>query len=151
MRESRRLVGVETLTGGDIYRSGPQTARTYPDSVAVGYFPVNLRGCRGLSSFEPELEDATDVSSSAGPFEVPIGTLIPTHVDGLLAAEKNISASRIASSAIRLQPIAFAVGQAAGALASLAADQHAAPRAVDSDEVREALKQSDAQIDSGRE
>lgn len=150
VRESRRLVGVETLTGRDIYRNGSQAARTFPNSVAVGYFPVNLRGCRGFASFEHGLDEAADVSSSAGPFEVPIGALIPTNVDGLLAAEKNISVSRIAASAIRLQPIAFAVGQAAGALASLAADQHAAPRAVDSDAVRDVLRSSDLQIDSGR-
>lgn len=150
VRESRRLVGVETLTGRDVARAGGTPARQYADSVAVGYFPVNLRRCRAPENLETGLDSAEDVTGSAGPFEVPIGTLIPTNVDGLLAAEKNISASRIAASAVRLQPIAFAIGQAAGALASLAADQHAAPRAVDPDDVRQALKKSDVQIDSVR-
>jgi hypothetical protein len=149
VRESRRLVGVQTLTGRDIRRDAGQDVRFFPDSVAVGYFPVDLRRCGAAHTLERELESIEDETHAAGPFEVPIGTLIPTNVDGLLAAEKNISVSRIAASAIRLQPIAFAIGQAAGALAALAADQHAAPRAVDPASVRDALAKANVQIDVG--
>ena len=66
-----------------------------------------------------------------GPFQIPIETLIQEKVDGLLAAEKNISESRVASTATRLQPIAVLTGQAAGALAAIAIAENRTPRQVD--------------------
>jgi hypothetical protein len=45
--------------------------------------------------------------------------MIPKDVDGFLAIEKNMSMSRLAAGAIRLQPISMMIGQAAGALAAL--------------------------------
>ena len=46
--------------------------------------------------------------------------LIPEWVDGLLAAEKNISTTRLASGAIRLHPTVSGIGEAAGTAAALA-------------------------------
>jgi hypothetical protein len=46
--------------------------------------------------------------------------MIPKDADGFLAVEKNMSMSRLAAGAIRLQPISMMTGQAAGALAALA-------------------------------
>jgi hypothetical protein len=63
-------------------------------------------------------------------------------VDGLLAAEKNISQSRLANGATRLQPIAMLTGQAAGALAGLAIATHRQPRAIPADAVQLVLLRS---------
>ena len=54
-----------------------------------------------------------------GPFQVPLRALIPSGIEGLLAAEKNLSMTRLASGALRLQPISMMTGQAAGALAAI--------------------------------
>ena len=59
-----------------------------------------------------------------------MGVLIPEKVDGLLAAEKNISVSRIVNGSTRLQPVTMLTGQAAGALAAEAVRQKAEPRQV---------------------
>jgi hypothetical protein len=82
-----------------------------------------------------------------GPFEVPLGALVPAHTDGLIVAEGSISASRIAASAARQQPVAFSIGQAAGALAAIAAKAHVVPRAVSAAHVRQVLGAAHAQID----
>ena len=65
-----------------------------------------------------------------GDFQVPMDILIPRNVDGLIAAEKNLSMSRISAGALRLQPICMMTGQAAGALAAVAVRENIQPRYV---------------------
>jgi hypothetical protein len=134
VREARRLVGAETLTGNELAAAWqtPKNTPHYSDSIAVGYYPMDLHQCRQASSLEPQFDATSDISAkyAGGAFEVPMGALIPEHTDGLLAAEKNISASRQAAGAIREQPIAMDIGQAVGALAALAVRQHIQPRQV---------------------
>jgi hypothetical protein len=151
VREGRRVVGVETLTGRDIERNPTMhiAAREFDDSIAVGYFLSDLHGCGTANSLETRLDPVSLLSAprTMGPFEVPLGALVPAHTDGLLVAEGSVSASRIAASAVRQQPVAFSIGQAAGALASLAAKAHVAPRAVSASHVRQVLSSAHAQID----
>ena len=56
-------------------------------------------------------------------FGLPLGTMIPQEVDGLIVAEKSISVSNIANGTTRLQPVVMQIGQAAGALAALSVGQ----------------------------
>lgn len=51
-------------------------------------------------------------------------------IDGFIPAEKNISQSRLASGATRLQPVTMLTGQAAGTIAALACRCDVAPRDV---------------------
>jgi FAD dependent oxidoreductase len=147
IRESNRLVGETTLTGGDIRREhswGPSVIG-YTDGIAVGNYADDLHGCNNKPEFfEQDLEHITDLPPGFrfGPFQVPLRALIPEKVDGLLAAEKNISQSRIANGATRLQPITMLTGQAAGALAGLAIAMHRQPRAVPANAVQLVLLRS---------
>lgn len=146
VREGRRLIGIETLTGHELaisYRDRKNTP-TYPNSIAVGYYPMDVHECKAPSTLEPQYDGPTDIPSThtGGAFEVPLGVLIPQTVDGLLAAEKNISASRGANGAIREQPISMDIGQAAGALAALSAKNNTEPRLVSAQTVQAALLSS---------
>lgn len=142
VREGRRLIGVETLTGNEVAKAeqDPAQAQKYPDSIAVGYYPMDLHACH--APLEAALDSPSDLKQvfTGGAFEVPLGTLIPEKIDGLLAVEKNISVSREANGAIREQPIAMDTGQAAGALAALAARSHQQPRGVPYQSVQKALE-----------
>jgi hypothetical protein len=146
VRESQRLIGEYTLTGGDIRRERQRGMSVigFPDAIAVGDYPDDLHGCSDPGDFEIELEHFTDLPPEArsGPFEVPLRSLIPEKVDGLLAAEKNISQSRLANGATRLQPITMLTGQAAGALAALAIAEDVQPRMVAEQRVQVALLQA---------
>jgi hypothetical protein len=147
IRESNRLVGETTLTGGDIRRESnwAMSVIGYTDAIAVGDYADDLHGCNSKPEFfETDLEHITDLSPGfrPGPFQVPLRALIPEKVDGLLAAEKNISQSRLANGATRLQPITMLTGQAAGALAGLAVSKHVQPRAVPADAVQLVLLHS---------
>ncbi len=77
-------------------------------------------------------------------FSVPLGALIPATVDGLLVADKAISVSNVANGTTRLQPVVLLTGQAAGALAALAARQGREPRAVPVRAVQRALLEAGA-------
>ena len=48
---------------------------------------------------------------------------------------------------IREQPIAFAIGQAAGALAAEAVKEHVAPRRVPASRIRDILRRAHAVVD----
>jgi len=147
VREGRRLVGEQTLTGTDLSKR-PWTAGNpmpqYANSIAVGYYKMDLHGCNQPADLEPGLDNSSELSSDpkSGPFEIPMGVLIPQKVDGLLAAEKNISVSRLAEGAVREQPIAMDTGQAAGALAVLAVQKHEQPRFVAAADVQTVLKKA---------
>lgn len=54
---------------------------------------------------------------------MPLGTLIPQDVEGLIVAEKSISVSNIVNGTTRLQPVVMQIGQAAGTLAALSIEQ----------------------------
>lgn len=146
IRESQRLVGEYTLTAGDIRREhqGAPSVSGFGDSIAVGDYADDLHACDQESDLEPELEHVVDRPPGfrSGPFEVPLRSLIPEQVDGLLAAEKNISESRLANGATRLQPITMLTGEAAGTLAALAVKQGIQPRAVPAEQVQIALLHS---------
>jgi hypothetical protein len=144
VRESRRMVGVHTLTAGDIRREGvpPRASRTFASSIALGDYPADLHGCSEEPTLEFELERTADRPSAGtrgGLFQVPIETLIPQSTDGFLAAEKNISQTRLANGATRLQPITMLTGQAAGLLAALAVESGIPPRRVSVGKVQKIL------------
>ncbi len=138
VRESRRMVGLHTLTASEIRRPTPTP---YPTSVAVASYAVDLHACDAESDLEADLERASDrpAGFAAGAFQIPFESFIPVDVDGFLPAEKNLSQSRFVSGATRLQPSTMHTGQAAGAIAALASRSGRAPRDVDPLEVQLAL------------
>ncbi|MDR1649108.1 MAG: FAD-dependent oxidoreductase [Synergistaceae bacterium] len=147
VRESRRAVGDYTLTSSELlrnslsYRDG-QTSHEFGDAIAIGGYILDLHGANTDSDMEWEMgEKAASVAANRprGPFQVPLRILIPRDVEGLLAAEKNLSMSRLAAGALRLQPICMMVGQAAGALAALSAKAGVPPREVPPVKVQRAL------------
>lgn len=72
-------------------------------------------------------------------YGLPLGTLIPKDVEGLIVAEKSISVSNIINGTTRLQPMVMQIGQAAGALAALAVKEGKNIREVSVREVQNAI------------
>lgn len=132
VRESRRMIGLHTLTASEIKRVGdpPRGQIQFPNSVAIGDYPNDLHNCSTNDTLELSLENRNDVPPvwTAGPFGIPFESFIPTTVDGFVAAEKNISQTRLVNGATRLQPITMLTGQAAGTIAALSVQHHIQPR-----------------------
>jgi hypothetical protein len=151
VRESRRAVGEHTLTSGELlqnslsYRDG-RTSHEFSDAIAIGGYILDLHGADTDEKMEWNLGEkasSVEVNRPRGPFQAPLDILIPKDVEGLLVAEKNLSMTRLAAGALRLQPICMMVGQAAGALAALAARSGVAPRDVPPVRVQRALLEAD--------
>lgn len=150
VRESRRLLGLHTLTGEEILRVVPNglpdiwgvtlMAKTnFPSALAIGYYFMDLHDSKKPADFEADTTDGELMTkfnngvekNRGGPFQVPFECFIPETIDGLLAAEKNISVSRLVNGATRLQPITMLTGQAAGAIAAIAVKKNIQPRSLD--------------------
>jgi len=126
-RESRRVVGLKTVTELDILPvAGGRVAALDRDWIAFGNY-ANDHHYPG---------DRWPVASKATvwggrwtgtPFGIPYGALVPATVDGLLVTERNISVSHIANGATRLQPLVLNLGQVAGLAAALCVERGLSP------------------------
>jgi len=138
VRESRRILGDTTLTSSMLlknslsYRDG-KTGLEFHDAIAIGRYNIDLHNSGEPADIENSLGETSasiNANRPRGNFQIPLYALIPAEVDGFIAAEKNLSMSRLASGALRLQPICMMTGQAAGALASIAVRENIPPRSV---------------------
>lgn len=118
VRETVRIVGEATVTLKD-YESG----RVWPEAICYACYPIDIHG---LSSNEWQAWPLAEGVAAT----VPRGALIPAGCPDLLAAGRLISSDRLAHSALRVEATAMATGQAAGALATLAAADRTSPSAV---------------------
>ena len=85
------------------------SAETFPDSVGVGSYRIDLHPSTGGDNY-------IDISSL--PFQIPLGALIPRRVENLLPACKNLGTTHITNGCFRLHPVEWGIGEAAGALAA---------------------------------
>ena len=134
-RESRRIHGVVRYDLNHMTHPYDQQQKLYRTSIAVGDYPVDHHHTR----YKGEEELPNLYFHPVPSFGVPLGVLVPLDVDGLIVAEKSISVSNIANGSTRLQPVVMQIGQAAGALASLAVKQNCEVRNVPVRDVQDAI------------
>ena len=137
-REGRRLKGMVRLTVNnitDIYEGDP----LYRTGISVGDYPIDHHhACN---------PDAPVIRFPPVPsFSVPLGSLIPQKIEGLIVADKAISVSNIMNGATRLQPCVLLTGQAAGTLAALASNANQNVRDVNIRAVQQALLDANAYL-----
>lgn len=153
-RETRRLDGLTMLTMNELINPYKAGTDLYKTAIGVGDYPLDHH--RRLNPSPPDslLEDGDrepfefethyDAFPPIPSFSVPLGSLIPKEIDGLIVAEKSISVSSIANGSSRLQPVVMTIGQAAGAAAALSIKQGIQPRDISIREVQQKLLDADA-------
>ena len=127
IRESRRIVGVYTLTADDIVN-----ARTFVDAVARSAYPIDIHNPSGAGTTTRRLPPGSS-------YEIPYRCLVPLHAERLLVAGRCISTTHEALASTRLTPTVMTLGQAAGTAAALSLADDRALRAIDVDALRAAL------------
>lgn len=127
VRETRRVEGLYTLTGSDILEG-----TAFPDPIAMGGYPIDIHS-------PDKAETTTFGMGKSVRYEIPMRCLLVQHPSNLIVAGRCISASNEAMAAIRVSPIAMAIGQAAGTIASVALDLKVAPNEVPYESVRKKL------------
>ncbi|MDD4892066.1 MAG: FAD-dependent oxidoreductase [Phycisphaerae bacterium] len=132
IRETVTIVGQSTITADD-YASG----RRWDDAVCYSYYPVDLHASDDLDI------DIRSLAPGAVP-TIPRGAMLPVGGPRLIVAGRTISGDRAANSAYRCQASCMAIGQAAGALASLAAADGCEPAAVPLPRLHDLLRRGGA-------
>ena len=144
------MLGVYTLNSYAIHKNSMswrngERNNEFPDSIAIAGYNMDLHGGDDDDDIESSLSEKQSsifAHMPQGAFQVPISIFMNDSVDNFIPAEKNLSMSRLASSALRLQPICMMTGQAAGALAAVAVKSGLQPRDVHAIHVQKALADS---------
>ncbi len=144
-RESRRLVGLATVTEADILpvlggQRGalPRDGAGRSTAIALGNYPNDHH----YPGFEYPLAPKAlrwGGRWTGTPFTVPYGAIVPQEITGFLVCEKNISVSHMANGATRLQPMVLSLGQAAGMAAALCCQSGCDPQGLPIEVLQAAL------------
>lgn len=134
-RESRRIHGLVRFDLNYVCEPFKQSLPLYRTCIAVGNYPVDHHHTRYHG-----YEELPNLYFHPVPsYGLPLGTLIPESVEGLIVAEKSISVSNIINGTTRLQPMVMQIGQAAGALAALAVKDNKDVKEVSVRDVQKAI------------
>jgi hypothetical protein len=112
IRESRRIQALVTIVERHVAaacRSGEALGESYPDSVGIGYYRIDLH---------PSVSGDNYVDVEARPFQIPLRALVPVRMRNLIAAAKNIGTTHVTNGCYRLHPVEWNIGEAAGAIAA---------------------------------
>ena len=122
-REGRRLTGIVTLSIPYLNNAFTQSNALYRTGIAVGDYPVDHH--HGKNPAAPSIAFPSIYS-----YNIPLGSLIPEKLNGMVVCEKGISVSNLVNGTSRLQPCVLLTGQSAGILAAVAIQDKCAPRLV---------------------
>ncbi|MBD2862553.1 FAD-dependent oxidoreductase [Paenibacillus oceani] len=134
VRESRRVIGEHLLTADELL-----SACKFDDVIARGAYPVDIHNPIGGGTIIQELVPGEW-------YDIPLRALIPLKINNLLIGGRPVSATHEAHSAIRVQPIAIAIGQAAGTAAALCAQSGSIPRTIETSVVQRSLNKQGARL-----
>lgn len=131
VRESRRIVGMETLTTDACLR-GEKSGT----DIARGAYSLDVHEASGKI-----LHKHVAGGESYG---VPFGCIVPRRLDGIMVAGRTLSSERFANGSVRVQAHVMAIGQAAGTAAAMCVTGNRSPRELPVDELREKLRRDGA-------
>jgi hypothetical protein len=126
VREARRLRARTRVVAEDILPDVARGARGRPhrDTGGVGWYPMDVHASVG----EPASRN-----DPTAPFQVPLSAMVPAGPGApvnLLAAGKAVGTTHLSNGAYRVHPVEWAIGEAAGTLALVAARAGVTPGAV---------------------
>ena len=114
-RESRRLEGDYILTENDI-----RANRIFPDAVAYGGWAMDIHTPGGLHDLDRQ---PSNVLNFEGAYTIPYRCYYSRNMENLMMAGRDISASKIAFSSVRVMGTCAIGGQAVGTAAAMAVQQ----------------------------
>lgn len=128
IRESRRIFGEYRLTQDDVLG-----ARSFDDAIGLCAAPIEEHHSGSDTRWEYLPEGET--------YEIPYRCLVPKSVDGLLVVGRCVSADHDAHASVRNMGQCMLMGQAAGVAAGQTVRRGTPPRAVDTETLRERLRE----------
>ena len=121
-RESRRLEGDYLLNENDI-----RANRIFDDAVAYGAWPMDNHVPGGAKSLEIT---PSKVYNFKGHYSIPYRCFYSKDIENLMMAGRDVSATKMAFSSLRVMGTCAVGGQAAGTAAAIAVQRNCTPRQV---------------------
>ena len=132
VRDGRRIHGRYTVTRDDLIAGA-----RHADAVTRAAFGVDIHAA---SREQNKTETISHGGFKMKPYDIPLRALIAKDVDGLMMAGRCISGDFTAHASYRVTGNSVAMGEAAGAVAALAARSRRLPHEVDWNEAAEWLR-----------
>ncbi len=136
VRVARRMQGRYFLTQKDVHHD-----RFKPDTICMGSYGTD---CHGIQMIQTDagwkLEG--DFNAAADPYEIPYRSITPHGVKNLLVVAA-VSASHVAYSSLRMEPVFMMLGHAGGVAAHLALAGRTAVQDVPVAKLQAVLKAAD--------
>lgn len=133
VRESRRVLGRETVTGADVL-----SGRAWSDAIGLGAFPIDIHDASSATMAHTE--------PPAQPYQIPLGCLESADYSNLFLAGRLVSSTHEASGSMRITATCFVTGEAAG----VAAAMKARSGDLDVSEIQDALRGRGALLEPAR-
>ena len=128
-RESRRLEGDFILTENDV-----RSNRIFKDAVAYGGWPMDNHVPGGLKDLHLY---PSEVYNFEGCYTIPFGCYVSKNISNLMMAGRDISASKMAFSSLRVMGTCAIGGQAVGTAAAMAVEKNCSVRDVGSKHIHD--------------
>ncbi len=113
VRVARRMMGRHMLTQNDLLYD-----RYKPDTVAMGSYNMDSHAIQVIQTDEGPLEEG-HFNDASDPYEIPYRSLLPYGVDNLVVVAA-VSATHVAYSSLRMEPVFMMLGHAGGVAVDLA-------------------------------
>lgn len=136
VREGRRMISGLVVTQTDI-----EQRRRYPDAVLAAFSPFDAKSARLVVMADGRIIQEGTIYETVPPFEIPYRSIRPETGASNLLVPVAVSASHVAYSAIRMEPIWMGLGTAAGEAAALALERNVPVQRIDTAELQIRLKE----------
>jgi len=114
VRDTRRIIGHYRISVADVIEG-----RHYSDTIALSGYQFDMADPKKPS------HQRMDKTAPSSPYtEIPYRSLLPKESDNLSGAGRSVSAAWDALGILRIMPACFAMGQAAGTAAAMAAQSN---------------------------
>jgi len=138
VREGRRMVGDYVVTEHDVLRK--RVTERPVAMAAYGMDSHNVRRYVGKDGFVHNEGNIEDWRAGGKPYPIDYGAILPKKAEcENLLVPVCVSASHMAFGSIRMEPVFFALGQAAGAAAVLSIDDSCAVQDLEYAKLRKVL------------
>ncbi|MGL5003982.1 MAG: FAD-dependent oxidoreductase [Casimicrobium sp.] len=122
VRESRRMVTVNTLTQPDIAATSQNDSpMTHTQSVGCAWYNMDIH---------PTCVSGHGVNAKVRPFVLPLGVFVSEALDNLIPACKNIGVTHLVNACTRVHPVEWLVGEVAAMLAQHCIRANGSPLAI---------------------
>jgi len=132
VRESRRIVGEYMLTADDL-----MSVKEFPDRICRGSYPIDIHSPTGQGTKIVSIPEGES-------YTIPYRSILVKGKNNVIMGCRAVSSTHEAHSAIRVQPIVMAIGQAAGTAAALSLKKGVHPQKLSVTELQGTLQEADA-------